>query len=152
MRRAGDAHTDHILESLSRPLRNLEYRRLVERVCVTVDACVPQDGRVLVISRGDDALLQLGGRKAGHFPQLNDGTYLGHHPADSAEAIEHLESLVARDYDYLVVPSAAYWWLDHYTEFREYLERHFALAAAPDAPCLVICLQEQAALASAAHG
>jgi glycosyltransferase involved in cell wall biosynthesis len=135
------------VERLRRPLLNLEYRRMLDDVRATVDALVPAHGRVLVISRGDDALLQLGGRAAAHFPQVDDGTYAGHHPQDSAEAIRHLEALQARGFDYLVVPRTAYWWFDHYVEFREYLEQHFALTVDAEAPCLVIPVPEPAVFA-----
>ena len=40
---------------------------------------VPDDDSVLVVSRGDSSLLEVG-RPASHFPQAADGAYLGHHP------------------------------------------------------------------------
>jgi len=97
---------------------------LVRRVTALVDASVPYGGRMLVVSRGDDNLLELFGRDAGHFPQTPDGRYLGHHPADSAEAIERLATLLDAGAQYLVVPSTSFWWLEHYVGFREYLEQH----------------------------
>ena len=45
------------------------------------------------MSRGDDELLDLGAHHAWHFPQDEDGAYVGYHPHDSAEAITHLEAL-----------------------------------------------------------
>ena len=49
---------------------------------------------MLVVSNGDDELLELGAERRGwHFPQMEDGTYAGYHPADSAEAIAHCEAL-----------------------------------------------------------
>ncbi len=77
---------------LRRP--NAWYRDLVERIREVVDRELPPDATVLVVSDGDDELLRLGASRRGwHFPQMEDGTYAGHHPGDSAEAIAHLESL-----------------------------------------------------------
>ena len=70
------------------------YRDLVERIREVVDRELPPDATVLVVSNGDDELLELGASRRGwHFPQIEDGTYAGHHPGDSAEAIAHLEAL-----------------------------------------------------------
>lgn len=112
----------------SRPFeasRRLGYRRLVERIRAEVADAVPVEASVLVVSRGDRTLLELEGRKARHFPQDGAGGYLGHHPRDSDDAVERLESLRAAGADYLVLPSTAYWWLDHYAGFAEHLRGHY---------------------------
>lgn len=106
--------------------RRLGYRQLVERLCTEVTEVVPDGSSLLVVSRGDRALLELAGRDARHFPQDGEGGYLGHHPADSDDAVERLESLRSAGADYLVLPSTAYWWLDHYAGFAEHLRSHYA--------------------------
>jgi len=83
---------------------------------------VPAGARVLVVSRGDDRLLALEGREAGHFPQAADGTYAGHHPHDSDAAVAELDRMRADGWRYLVFPITALWWLDHYAELRRHLE------------------------------
>ena len=98
---------------------NGEYGDLVRRVRDIVRETVPAGSRVLVVSRGDDDLLELGGRQAGHFPQLAGGVYAGYYPADAAEAIAQLNALQA---DFLVVPSTSLWWLEHYDGLRRHLE------------------------------
>src|SRR5207245_1994126 len=70
-----------------------EYHAVIERVRAIVAATVPPGERVLVVSKGDGALLELDGLAAEHFPQGDDGAYAGHHPATSAEAIDQLEAL-----------------------------------------------------------
>ena len=45
---------------------------------------MPLEATVMVVSKGDDELLKLGGRRALHFPQNEAGEYAGHYPADSA--------------------------------------------------------------------
>lgn len=54
---------------------------------------VPCDSRILVVSRGDEELIQLPGYRAAHFPQDDNGKYAGYHPAHSRDAINRLESL-----------------------------------------------------------
>jgi GT2 family glycosyltransferase len=109
---------------LRRP--NAWYRDLVERIRDVVDAELPPDATVLVVSNGDDELLQLGADRCGwHFPQTEDGTYAGHHPGDSAEAIAHFEALQERGAEYIVFPETALWWLDFYDDFVSVLRRGY---------------------------
>src|SRR5207253_10034976 len=68
-----------------------QYRDTVKQVRETVRLSVPAGAHVLVVSKGDDDLLQLDGRFGAHFPQVTGGVYAGHHPADSGEAIAELE-------------------------------------------------------------
>jgi GT2 family glycosyltransferase len=102
---------------------NERYERETAAVRLAVREAVPAGATVLVISRGDDTLLELDGRRALHFPQDRDGGWAGHHPADSAEAIDHLEALRREGAGYLVVPPAYLWWLRYYDGLREHLER-----------------------------
>jgi GT2 family glycosyltransferase len=108
--------------------RRLGYRRLVERVRGAVAERVPAGAEVLVVSRGDRALLELEDRVARHFPQDAGGDYLGHHPRDGAEAIAWLEQLRAAGAEYLVLPATAYWWLEHYTSFAGHLRERYPVA------------------------
>jgi GT2 family glycosyltransferase len=102
-----------------------EYIRLVREVREAIRTTVPPDALALVVSRGDDALLDVEGRRASHFPQTTEGVYLGFHPTDSAEAIAHLEALGHDGERYLVFPRTSIWWLEHYAELRHYLDRHW---------------------------
>ncbi len=103
------------------PRYERETQHLREAVCSTV----PEDATVLVVSRGDDTLLQLDGRVAQHFPQSREGGWAGHHPADSEEAIGHLEALRGDGARYLVVPPTYRWWLSYYEGLRDHLESHY---------------------------
>lgn len=101
--------------------RRLGYRRQVELIREEVARSVPPGASVLVVSRGDRALVDLDGCEASHFPQDPSGGYLGHHPRDSADAVARLEALRAAGAEYLVLPASASWWLDHYDGFAQYL-------------------------------
>ena len=61
-------------------------------------------------------------RRGWHFPQMEDGTYAGHHPGRSAEAMAHLEALREKGAAYSLFPQTAFWWLDFYEELRGQLE------------------------------
>ena len=102
--------------------KRLAYVNEVGRVRQAVEAAVPADAVVLVVSKGDEDLLSLGGRRAWHFPRGEGGVYAGYYPADGAAAVAHLEALRGAGAQYLVLPNAAFWWLTHYPELREHLE------------------------------
>ncbi len=114
---------------LRRP--NAWYRELVERIREVVDRELPPDATVLVVSNGDDELLSLGAERRGwHFPQMEDGTYAGHHPADAAEVIAHLEALREKGAEYIVFPETASWWLEYYDNVGRTLGRRVVAFAA----------------------
>jgi hypothetical protein len=126
--------------------RRLWRREVVDAVHAFASERVPAGAEILIVSRGDDHLVHLGSRRAAHFPQADDGGYAGHHPADSGEAIAHLEELRRRGAQYLIVPATSGWWLDYYEELTAHLDREhtrmegtgehltvFALSASPAA-------------------
>jgi hypothetical protein len=114
----------------------LAYLKLVERIAGTVTTIVPEGAKVLVVSKGDDALLALAGRTAGHFPQDAVGAYPGYAPADSADAIQRIDTLRADGYRYLVFPNIAFWWIEHYADFAAHLRR-VGKQVWSDANCIV---------------
>lgn len=109
-----------------------------------VASVAARDAEVAVISRGDEALLELPPARARHFPASEDGCWTGYHPADSSEAIEQLEAARASGVDYLVIPETSRWWLDHYEGFREHLDRQYSRAIDGDAGPLVFALARRA--------
>ena len=106
-------------------------------------AVVPRDATVLVVSRGDEELLRLDGRRAWHFPRSEDGGYAGHHPADSDEAIAWLEEQREAGAEYIVFPATAAWWLDHYEGFRRHLDGHYERKLSDPETCFVFDLRER---------
>lgn len=112
--------------------RNPRYEREAEHLREAVKAAVPAGATVLVISRGDEALLELNGRRALHFPQDDDGGWAGHHPADSEEAIGHLERLRGGGAEYLVVPPTYRWWLSHYEGLRDHLDSRYEVVVSDE--------------------
>jgi len=116
------------------------YRDTIERVREAVRVSVPVGAKVLVVSKGDDDLLELEGRLGEHFPQVEGGIYAGHHPANSKAAIAELEEQCSRGAEYLVIPSPSMWWLDHYSEFREYLGTSCHEIARSSDACVIFAL------------
>jgi hypothetical protein len=96
-----------------------------------------------VVSRGDDALVDLDGRTGWHFPRCDDGRYAGHYPKDSESAISHLEDLRRKGVRYLVIPATALWWLDHYEGLRSHLEQHYRLLVHRSDACAIYALDAQ---------
>jgi hypothetical protein len=133
-----------------------DYRQLVGRIQELVRYTVPAATATVVVSRGDEDLVNLHGRPALHFPSLPDGRYAGEYPADSAAAIAQLEELRADGAGYLVLPSTAFWWLDFYEDFGAHLEEHCELVVS-NADCQIYRLLEEGsyaadrALVSVAH-
>jgi hypothetical protein len=104
-----------------------DYRGLVSRLRLAVEANTPRDTTLAVVSRGDELLLDLGKRTAWHFPRNGDGGYAGYYPADSDAAVAHLEQLRANGAEYLVIPASCSWWLEFYGGMREHLESAYGL-------------------------
>ncbi len=121
---------------------NPEYTALVRRVRQTVSEALPAGSTVLIVSKGDERLLEFDQLRAWHFPRQPDGTWKGHHPADSAEALAGLEELRAQGADYIAFPGPMLWWLDFYDELARQLEGR---ALVREEACAIFKLEPQPA-------
>jgi glycosyltransferase involved in cell wall biosynthesis len=122
------------------------YAAMREKIRSLVESKLPPQAKVIVVSRGDDELLNLNGRTAWHFPQNGEGVYAGHHPENGAEAVAQLEALRARGAEYLLLPGTQFWWLDHYREFRDLLETNYAQVTREEGVCAIYRLAPQASV------
>jgi len=118
------------------PEHALHYESVKQGVRRVILSCLPSTANVLILSGGDDELIDLGERRGWHFPQGNQREYAGFHPRDSAEAIRNLELVRRHGGEFLVFPEPSFWWLDHYREFHEYLQQKYAVAYS-DQCCLI---------------
>lgn len=116
------------------------YHHVTRRVIELVETAVPPGLTVLVVSRGDDALLNVGGRTCWHFPRLNDGCWAGFYPANSQAAIAHLDALSAEGATHIVFPETSQWWLQYYEEFANYLRMRGRIIAERDDAGIVFAL------------
>ena len=69
----------------------LAYADLVRAVREAVLGELASGWQAAVVSQGDDALLNLYGRPASHFPRTEDGFHAGRNPTDGAEATADLK-------------------------------------------------------------
>jgi hypothetical protein len=67
-----------------------------------------------VVSQGDETLLNLADEPGEHFPQNDQGGYLGFHPTSGAEVIDQLRELREKGAEFLFVPYTSKWWLEYY--------------------------------------
>jgi len=114
-----------------------EYRQLVREIRKVAKAAIPANSTVAVISKGDHQLLKLGSRTAWHFPQEPNGSYTGHHPADSGEAIAKLEAARAAGAQFLLLPATAFWWLEFYQDFSRHLTDCYRVVLDKPDTCLI---------------
>jgi GT2 family glycosyltransferase len=114
-----------------------EYTAVLDSVRRALREAVPSGSTVLVVSKGDERLLEFDDLQAWHFPRLPDGTWTGHHPADSAEALAGLEELHAQGAEYIAFPGPMLWWLDFYKELASHLEGRAVLS---DEACAIYSL------------
>jgi GT2 family glycosyltransferase len=119
-----------------------DYRALIEDLRRTLTTRLPQDATVIVVSKGDEELLELDGRRGLHFPQTEGGCYAGHYPADSFDAIAQLEALRDRGGSHFVLPRTGFWWLDYYDGLRDHLETRYVRLHRDDA-CVVYALEAE---------
>jgi SAM-dependent methyltransferase len=116
-----------------------EYHNLVMRIQRVVRHSVPFSDGVIVISGGDDRLVDLESRPAWHFP-LSGEFHAGYHLANGTEAIALLEEVrINRSARFLLVPGTEFWWFHHYPELRRHLESNYRVAFRDD-DCVLFAL------------
>jgi hypothetical protein len=123
---------------------NGRYLEIHEWIREIVSQIIPSGTSVLVVSKGDEKLIELDGVQAFHFPQNDQGEYAGFYPADCAAAIEHMENLRAGGAEFLVFPQTAFWWLEHYAGFRQHLDDNYQVAARKEDTCIIFDLRGRA--------
>jgi hypothetical protein len=124
------------------PMNRQEYGKLIARVRDVVRDTLSKDATIIVVSKGDDDLLKLEGRRAWHFMQTEDGRYRGSHPAGSDEAIAELEKLRSRGGEYFLLPSTASWWLEYYDDFKRHLDARYELVVNREGTCAIYRLRQ----------
>jgi glycosyltransferase involved in cell wall biosynthesis len=103
------------------------YAAFVDEVRELMRQTIPSDASVAVLSKGDDALVELDGRRLRHFPADGSGEYAGYYPSDGRAAVAELEATRSRGVRYLVIPKPAFWWLGFYIEFAQHLRERYSL-------------------------
>jgi hypothetical protein len=135
---AGDVHRAGHGLSPADARRALEARALAAlpplpaRLRALSSCHLPDGAVVVVVSRGDPQLLDIGPAQARHFPATADGAYAGEYPPTGAAAVALLEDARRNGATHFLVPAPAAWWLSHYDELRAHLDRHYRLMVAAE--------------------
>jgi hypothetical protein len=116
------------------------YERMRRRIRELVAEKLPPEAVVLVVSRGDDDLLELESRHALHFPPSEEGGWAGYHPATAEDAVAQLEEMRTAGGQFLLLPSTGLWWLEHYGAFGEHLDRNYPVVVRDDDTCVIYSL------------
>jgi hypothetical protein len=98
-----------------------EQRRCLPGVRALLDNLLPEESGVLVLSEGDDSLLELG-RRAWHFPHDAGGRHVPLEPDGGRRAVSQLRALAGQDSRYLVLPATLFWTLGRRPALASYLE------------------------------
>jgi hypothetical protein len=129
-----------------------EYEELCRAVGAAAAEATPPQSVVAVVSKGDPKLIDLEGRSGLHFPSDSAGRYAGFHPRTSEEAIAQMDTARAAGAEYLCIPETAFWWLEHYQGFANWLGTHCrSVGKRPDV-CLVYELLSSPAAAASEPG
>ena len=128
--------------SIAPPTPDPAYYETVRRIRETVRSALPRDATVVVVSKGDQGLLDLYGRRGWHFPQASSGEYLWYYPPDGPSVIAQLETLRIKGAQYLLFPEPAFWWLDRYPEFSSHLYNHYPVVVEDEKACVIFALEE----------
>lgn len=126
-----------------RAVQDASYQRTVRRVRGAIAGAVPRNANVLVVSKGDEALIDIRHCRASHFPVDSSGVYAGHHPADSEDALERLKECVERGAQYIVFPETSAWWLYHYTGLSKHLDDRCRKIIDHQGACAIFALAEK---------
>ncbi|HEX2281191.1 MAG TPA: sulfotransferase, partial [Thermomicrobiales bacterium] len=105
------------------------HRKLVAGVRQLVEAHVPPGSRMLVITYGDEAMLDLGDRVTESFPRSADGVAADYTDVRGNEAVNQLESLRDVGAEFLLVPSPALPWLAARPELARHLDGQYTVVA-----------------------
>lgn len=118
--------------------RDADWEAVLERAAKAVRQVVPDDAYLGAVTKWDPTLLALCARRGQNFPDrrlLPDG-----YPRDGAAAVAHLEAMRADGLSHLVLPSASFWWLEHYPALADHLDGR-ARQLWSDEDCLIYELE-----------
>jgi len=117
------------------------YRDTKRRIREIVSDRIPPSTTVAVVSRGDDELVKLEGRRGWHVPRAPSGEWAGWYPEGSREAIEAIENLRNAGADYLLIPDPSRWWLEFYQGLRQHLDSRYPTVVQEPGVCTVFSLR-----------
>jgi hypothetical protein len=137
-----------LLEPAKDQYRNrLDYQyfhKVMTSLRAVVTNKVPHDATLAVITGREEWLLELGNRVVWRVPDPDD-TATATGKTRGEVAVEDLEELRSRGAQFLVIPSRALWWLEHYSELKEYLDRQYHAVIFDTSTCAIYALEPPSA-------
>lgn len=119
-----------------------EQRRCLPGMRALLDNLLPEESGVLVLSEGDDPLLDLG-RPAWHFPHDASGRHLPLEADGGRHAVSRLRALASQGSRYFVLPATFFWTLARRPVLASYLEEECRRLALRQRICAVYELRSQ---------
>ena len=101
---------------------NRDWQETLGRIAGAIKSVVPAGATIATADKYDPTLLHLCGRRGLHFPER--ASFPSGYPGTGRDVVAHLQNLYDRGVTYLVLPSAAFWWLDCYPELAIFLTDH----------------------------
>lgn len=114
-------------DNLLKWLTLYRWNRRRRRAVVEIEAAVPPRHEFALLDEATLGTLSVPARPAVPFVE-RDGTYFGL-PADDQAAIDELERLRRRGVSHFVIAWPAFWCLEHYRRFHDYLELRYRCLA-----------------------
>jgi hypothetical protein len=112
--------------SLVHPRKYLSLVHWIERLYLAVhdiEAAIPAEDAFILVDDEHFGVLLSGGRRTIPFLE-REGRHAGPPPNDE-KAIQEVERLRQSGAKFIVFAWPAFWWLDHYQGFSQYLRSHF---------------------------
>lgn len=113
-----------------------EQRRCLPGMRALLDNLLPEKEAVLVLSEGNDSLLDLG-RPAWHFPHDPSGRHLPFEGDGGRRAVSDLRTLSREGNRHLVLPATVIWTLSRRPALASYLEGECRRLALRERICVV---------------
>jgi glycosyltransferase involved in cell wall biosynthesis len=110
--------------------RRRSWFHRVPAVAAAIDALIPTDVPFILVDDDNLGMRPAPGRRPVPFLE-RDGNWWGP-PADDRTAIVELERLREAGARFLVFAWPAFWWLDYYSGFADYVQERFERVAATD--------------------
>ena len=119
------------------------YRQLLDRVRASVVKNLPPEVPVAVASLGDEAMLELDGRRAWHFPGAVADSALAYTIDDTVRLLEQLEALRQAGAQYLLLPASAWSWSARYPKLNRWIETLYHPIVRDDGVCNIYDLRRK---------
>jgi hypothetical protein len=111
------------LQGVHKRYQEIVWNNKAAGITGDVESLVPEETAFILVDEGNFIRKGFSRRNPIAFLE-HDGEYAGP-PANDTEAIQELEKMRKRGAAFLVVLWPAFWWLDYYKEWNQYIRSRF---------------------------